>query len=206
MEMWPYFTWGHVPKHFGLSLWLRWRSLKLTPLNTCRAGTMELTVQGTVSLADVGGKKVVFSVEPYCTLLVRTSCASVGRSFSRRYVAQPIGQESRVSPTYLGVRANISYRPMYVIMYNVYVWCMSLILGYIQSKGFRNTEINRSRFTSVGLQSSWARTIQQRWMTQLFPRFITPTEKPTTKCHTPLNDYIVNDFPSKRFYNLDMNM
>lgn len=49
----------------------------IVPLNTCRAGTIELTVPGTVALADVGGKKVIFFVEPCCTLLVRSLASSM---------------------------------------------------------------------------------------------------------------------------------
>ena len=73
---------GHVPKQIGLSLGCcvpqtEGSGTSIVPLNTCRAGTIELTVPGTVALADVGGKKVIFFVEPCCTLLVRSLASSM---------------------------------------------------------------------------------------------------------------------------------
>lgn len=74
MDMLPYCTWTWDMFRFGCCVrQIEGSGTSIVPLNTCRAGTIELTVPGTVALADVGGKKVVFSVEPCCTLLVRTS-------------------------------------------------------------------------------------------------------------------------------------
>ena len=98
---------GHVPKQIGLSLGCcvpqtEGSGTSIVPLNTCRAGTIELTVPGTVCTGWRWWKK--------SDLLCGTLLYIVGQKFSEQYVAQPTG----VSLTYLGVRANKSYQPLYV--------------------------------------------------------------------------------------------